>query len=131
MRILITGSRDWTDWHIIHAAIETEVYNARFERNTPIIEEGVTVVHGGAIGADSLAGRIARNIGFDVEVHPADWKNWGRRAGMIRNIQMIREGADVCLAFIKDESKGATMTAENAEKAGIPTKIFREKTDDR
>lgn len=122
MRILVTGSRDWTDKvTIAHAIREAWLVEGR--------PYGVTVVHGGARGADYIAGVYSKRLGFKVEVHEvsdADWKNFGRSAGAIRNQAMVDAGADICLAFIRNESRGATMCARMAEKAGIPVVYFRE-----
>jgi hypothetical protein len=41
---------------------------------------------------------------------------------------MIALGADVCLAFIQDESAGATHTATLAREARVPTIIYRATT---
>ena len=116
MRILITGSRDWTD--------ATVIYNAL---SSISIKEGeqVTVIHGGARGADYLAGQFAHHLGYNVEVHEADWDTYGKRAGYIRNKKMVDLGADLCLAFIKNNSKGATHCSNAAMNADIPTRVFR------
>ncbi len=115
-RILITGSRNWDDILSIRNAILNESMKTR---------DNVVVVHGGARGADYLAGRVADELKLDVEVYKADWNTYGKAAGFVRNDKMVKLGADVCLAFIKNNSAGATMCADLAEKAGIPVKTWR------
>lgn len=127
-RVLITGSRTWSDWDRIREAL-TSVRDSY-----GIIREDIVVVHGDARGADRMAGRIATELGMKVEHHPADWQNhdascrsgcgngkgYCQRAGYRRNAEMVLTQPDLCLAFIKDGSRGATQCAELAEKAGIP-----------
>jgi hypothetical protein len=121
LRILITGSRDWTDVRRIHFALEDFWVRA----NTP---KGIILVSGACpTGADKIAEDYVGNRWGDLERHPADWTTHGKRAGFIRNSEMIKLGADICLAFIKNESKGATHTANLAEKAGILTVRYIEK----
>lgn len=115
MRILVTGSRDWDDYYAIFSALEEAI------GDTPIGE--VTLVSGACpTGADRLAEREFEYIGRhdQIERHPAEWEKHGKRAGFLRNKEMVDLGADVCLAFIKNGSKGASMTARLAEEAGIP-----------
>lgn len=117
MRILVTGSRDWYIKNVIHTAL-----------SSISVKDGeqVTVVHGGARGADYLAQECAHALGYVAERHDADWEKYGKRAGYIRNKEMVDAGADICLAFIKNESKGATMCAALAEQAGIPVEYYRQ-----
>lgn len=116
MRILVTGSRDWTD----SEAIDSALWHAWTDAGCPD-RSTVTLVHGGARGADHIAAAIARRVGLNVECHPAAWDTRGRAAGKIRNAEMVNAGADVCLAFIRNESRGATHCADLAEAKGIPT----------
>ena len=119
-RILVTGSRDWDDRrqfdHELAVAVGTGKRTGR----------AVVIVHGACPrGADQLADEIARAHGIDVEPHPADWDAFGKAAGFRRNAEMVALGADLCLAFIRDGSRGATHCAETARKAGIPVMYFR------
>jgi len=117
-RILLTGSRSWDDEQIIQQVL----FLAWFTLGQ---QEKAILIHGGCpTGADEMGHRTWTGVGLPVEVHPADWKQHGRRAGYVRNRAMVDAGADVCLAFIRDGSKGATMCAQMAYDAGIPLRRF-------
>ncbi|WP_255015707.1 SLOG family protein [Cyanobium sp. BA20m-p-22] len=47
------------------------------------------LLHGGARGADRAIGRAAFQLGWPVEVLPADWRRHGRAAGPIRNRELL------------------------------------------
>jgi hypothetical protein len=122
MRILVTGSRDWEDENAIYVALDDAIYMSDAMTNWE-----VTVVSGACpTGADTIAERIAKEADCQVERHPAEWDKYGKGAGFRRNAEMVKLGADLCLAFIKNDSKGATHTADLAEKAGIKTVRYTE-----
>jgi hypothetical protein len=97
-RVLITGSRTWTN----RAVIERELNQLLAEHGT------LTVVHGACpSGADNIAQgwaldqRHASSFGaVTPEPRPADWKTHGRRAGRLRNAEMVGLGANLCLVFV-------------------------------
>ncbi len=119
-RILITGSRTWPDKMRLWSEIE-KVVAAKNEHDFRVI-----IVHGTAPGADSMAGELAKFKEWSEERHPADWEKYGRRAGFVRNKEMVDLGADVCIGFVHNNSRGASMTVDLAQKAGIPTLVIRE-----
>ena len=122
MRVIVTGSRDWTGvyatWRI-HTILELVLALA------DALGRKLTVVHGDCpTGADRTVDNWARrreNIGVSVESLPADWRALGKRAGPIRNRAMIERGADMCIGFVKGESKGTRITLAMAQEAGIST----------
>lgn len=114
LRILITGSRNWTDRGMIRRAL------CRAGRDAGAHPQETTVVHGGAPGADTIAGEVAAEFGCRVEVHPADWDRYSKAAGPIRNAGMVTAGADLCLAFPIGESRGTRDCIRQARLAGIP-----------
>jgi hypothetical protein len=126
-RILVTGSREWVDRVAIHDALATTLADHWVRDGRYVL------VHGGARGADHIADRIWRDwIGdgyaslLEPEVHYADWERYGKRAGMVRNAEMVNAGADVCLAFPLGVSVGTRGCMDLAKKAGIPVVDFED-----
>lgn len=118
-RLLVTGSRDWTD---IKEVVETLYAALQYLGGEAILISGHCPT-----GADRIAEHIwLHDIDGEVEVYPADWEKHGKKAGFVRNSEMVKSGADLCVAFIKNNSRGASMTARLAEKAGIETWISKE-----
>jgi YspA, cpYpsA-related SLOG family len=120
VRILLTGSRTWTDPMRIWAALDIQVRSAANRG------ENLTLVHGACPrGADHIADdwaeeRAATGWPIHVERHPADWNSYaGKSAGHRRNAEMVNLGADLCLAFVRDNSPGTTGCIRLAEGAGI------------
>lgn len=119
MRVLITGSRDWGNRAVIEEAL------------SPYSQSSSVLVSGNCpSGADAIAEEIWESWGLVVERHPADWKKHGKKAGFLRNQQMVDLGADVCLAFRKNYSRGATHCANSAMMSGIEVFWFTEDEDD-
>lgn len=123
MRVLICGSRGWSDSRPIRALVDS-------------LPDGTTVVHGAAPGADSLAGeavrlrRVASGGDIKEERHPADWARHGRAAGPIRNREMLNSGIDQVYAFrLPGESPGTDHMVRIAREAGIPVTVLGPKAE--
>lgn len=121
MRVLVCGGRDFTDWLYFREVME-RIADSQFPR-TECDEYGnylyaVTVIHGDARGADSLADQWAVLNWTGIERYPADWKKYGKAAGPIRNQQMLDKGKpDLVVAF--PGGAGTANMVHLAEKAGV------------
>ncbi|RLB30781.1 MAG: hypothetical protein DRH11_14310 [Deltaproteobacteria bacterium] len=115
MKVLITGSRYWSNWKLM---------NSRLSR----LPHDTLIIHGGCRGADRMADQIARKIGLPTpRVYPANWDTYGKGAGPIRNQQMLDENPDIDLviAFHEDiaKSKGTRDMIRKAKKKGLRVEI--------
>lgn len=107
--VLICGDRKWCS----HRAIE-DVIRA--------LPKGATVIHGGARGADTIAGMAAHFWGLKVIAVHANWKTYGRRAGVLRNLDMLDMKPDLVIAFHHnlERSRGTRHCVREALRRGIP-----------
>jgi hypothetical protein len=126
MKLVLTGSRAWDDAKTIRGALDA-VARGLVEARDPEL-----VVRHGACpnGADAIADMWVRSwmdsaLHVTADRHPALWRKFGKRAGIVRNEQMIALGCSLVLAFIRDDSPGATHCAELASDAGIPLRVWR------
>ena len=113
MRVIVCGSRKWTD--------REAITNRLFE-----LPSHATIVHGNAKGADRIAGQEAEKLGLFVEPWDAQWDLYGKAAGFIRNEAMAKAGADLCLAFWDGQSRGTSDMVDHAESYGIPLELYTE-----
>ncbi len=81
------------------------------------------IITGCARGADAIARRVADDLGIPCTVYKAKWDEHGKRAGYLRNIEMLDASPDEVLAFWDGQSKGTKHTITEAEKRGIPVRV--------
>ena len=122
-RVLVCGGRNYNDkqrsFRILDKALEAAT----------LAERPFVLIHGGAKGADSLAGLWAsmRKDSVEERVYPADWSTHGRGAGPIRNQKMLtNESPHVIIAF--EGGKGTAHMVSIGKKAGVP--VYEVKNED-
>ena len=112
MKIIIAGSREFDNYELLKEKVDYYTQN----------KSHVEIVSGCARGADKLGEKYAKERGWQIHEFPAEWKRYGKKAGMIRNQKMV-EFADGLICFWNGESRGAKDVINRAEKAGIKVRV--------
>lgn len=107
MKVIICGGRNFNDRALLFESLDS------IHRSTPI----TIAVHGGASGADTLAGEWAKARSIACVVIKAIWTEHGRAAGPIRNQKMIGLNPEMVIAF--PGGKGTADMTKRAANAGI------------
>lgn len=141
VKILVCGGRDYG--HVVRTKLtmaeEPPAVHARLEEYQHIhdflhelvnnisaesklddnwLPTDVTIIHGGATGVDTAAGVFAVVHYCQEQCFPADWKQYGKSAGPIRNAKMLQEGEpDLVVAF--PGGKGTANMVRLAKKAKV------------
>ena len=115
-KLIVAGSRTFEDYARLAADLD---YLLMF--HLPAVE----IVCGMCpSGADALAVRYARERGLQLREFPADWQQWGRAAGPIRNDRMAVY-ADALVAYWDGKSKGTRNMIRCAQMRGIRAVVRR------
>lgn len=112
-RIAIIGSRTFNDYDLLRGTIISKF-------NPSIIDE---IVSGGAMGADKLGERFAQEFGIKTNIYLPDWEKYGKRAGFIRNTDIIKN-SDFVFAFWDEKSAGTLDSIRTAKKLNIPVIVI-------
>lgn len=118
MRVLVCGGRDYNDYDTVRKVLYDFCDEYRLAENEYKMPQGLTVIHGGARGADRCADQWAVVNWVPIEEYKADWDTHGRSAGPVRNQQMLDTGVDHVIAF--PGGKGTAHMVKIAKKAGVP-----------
>ena len=120
MRVIVAGSRTWSDYALL--AKELDRLTNKLDRKKLVI------LSGGADGADKLGEKWCFERMVSYQRFPADWHKYGKRAGHIRNSEMLEEGkADALIAFWNGSSPGTADIIRKARKKGIKVRVIRPK----
>lgn len=108
-RVLVCGGRHYDDWSLVRRTLN------RLHEEQPFR----LVITGAAGGADGLARSWAFSRQITVAEFPANWRGLGKKAGPLRNGEMIElMKPDVIIAF--PGGNGTINCIQQAKNAGVP-----------
>ena len=137
VRIIIAGSRDFNDFNLLKESVLNIIFdlecrntitgigNTSREKEKHLIE----FISGAARGADRLGEKFANESIWSLKRFPADWDNYGKRAGYIRNEQMAKYAISdnsygVLIAFWDGKSKGTKHMIDLAKKYNLEVHVI-------
>lgn len=116
MKVLVCGGRNYNDFNHVQTTLDS------LHKETTIS----LVISGAARGADTLGEQWAKMRNVPVERFPADWNEYGKAAGAIRNQQMLAEGRpDLVVAF--PGGNGTLDMIRRSKRAGVNVLQIKER----
>ncbi len=93
----VIGSRSFDNYSLLNNIINDAI--------SKLEDSNITIVSGGAKGADKLGHKFAINNNLKYIEYKPDWDKHGKSAGFIRN-KLIVDKSDMVIAFWDGSSKG-------------------------
>lgn len=125
IRAIVAGSRNFVNYNLLEEEcdriLSTEIKKAS--------ASDVTIISGGASGADKLGEKYAKKRHLSIVRFEANWDRFKTAAGPIRNTKMAKYASEVerrmLIAFWDGESKGTKSMIDLAKKHEIEVHIIR------
>lgn len=118
-KILICGSKMFTDYGKFSKKLETYLYDT-----DGVAKFYYSIISGGAEGTDKLAKEYADIHDRHITIIKPDWDKHGKKAGILRNIEMLNLNPNLVIAFWDGKSKGTKFTIDEAIKRKIDVLII-------
>lgn len=112
-KVIIAGGRDYNNYQQMITMMDAYLEN----RHPHVI-----IISGGAKGADSLGESYAALRGYKLIVMKADWDKYGKRAGYLRNKDML-DVADASVCFWDEVSRGTGHMVRISKESGKPCRV--------
>lgn len=131
MKLAIIGSREFSDYECVKRSLY-DFYEKTIVRDnldlygnilTEVLYRFDEIVSGGAKGADSLGAKWAKENNVKLTEYLPDWEKFGKRAGFLRNEDIIKN-CDEVLCFWNGVSKGTANSLSIAKRLKKPTLII-------
>lgn len=123
-RVIIAGGRDFarmpSDREDVDLLTKTMDNLFQYKKRS----HRIVVLCGMAKGRDMAGKRYAEQRRFHVRYFPADWQQYGRRAGIVRN-ELMAQNADALVAFWDGSSRGTKNMIETAQRYGLAVRVIR------
>ena len=113
-KVIIAGGRDYNNFQQLTVTMDALLVN----------KSQVTIISGGARGADSLGGKYAMMRGYPLIIMKADWAKYGKCAGYLRNEEMLRI-ATAAACFWNGISRGTSHMIDLTMQSGKPLRVIR------
>ena len=118
MEMLVCGGRDYADKEKVFKVLNLLSPDDYYDEINDRWVIPLTIIEGGAAGADLFAKQWAEKNKVKYIEHPADWNKHGKAAGPIRNQEMLdKYHPDIVVAF--KGGKGTQDMINKALKKGI------------
>jgi hypothetical protein len=113
IKVIIAGGRDFDDFNKLCQVCDEFLQD----------QNDIEIVSGACKGADLLGERYATERNYPIKQFPADWRRYGKSAGLKRNTEMAAY-AHTLIAFWDGESKGTQNMIDLAKQADLKVEVF-------